>query len=295
MSETTDKLDEVLYSPREVAIALGVSESSLKRWVDRGILEAQKTAGGHRRIRRQAVLQFVHSTGRSIVNPETLRMNSGWVPTSKTDGTFYERFLEALIAAERSRATEVLLAYRREGHSVAEMADHVIVPALHRIGELWDCGRVEIYEERRACEICEQVIHDLRRELQFEASGGPPAFGATLDDDPYTIAVGLAELVLLDNGWNAAALGNRLPFQTLCAAVSRHRPRLLWLSVSTIRDPEIFVAEMGRLYETTVSCGTALVVGGVALTSEIRPRLRYTTFCDTFAHLHAFASTIYRM
>jgi len=36
-------------SPRELAEALGVSESSLKRWVDAGKIAASRTEGGHRR------------------------------------------------------------------------------------------------------------------------------------------------------------------------------------------------------------------------------------------------------
>ena len=49
---------ESLLSPREVAVALGVSESSVKRWVDLGELAALRTAGGHRRITRAEAVRF---------------------------------------------------------------------------------------------------------------------------------------------------------------------------------------------------------------------------------------------
>ena len=39
-----------VLSPREMATVLGVSESSIKRWVDDGAITSTKTAGGHRRI-----------------------------------------------------------------------------------------------------------------------------------------------------------------------------------------------------------------------------------------------------
>ncbi|MBV9958343.1 MAG: helix-turn-helix domain-containing protein, partial [Acidobacteria bacterium] len=39
----------------EAARLLGVSEASVKRWADSGLLPALKTAGGHRRFRPEDV------------------------------------------------------------------------------------------------------------------------------------------------------------------------------------------------------------------------------------------------
>ncbi len=39
-----------LLTPKQVARAIQVSESSIKRWCDRGTIPAEYTAGGHRRI-----------------------------------------------------------------------------------------------------------------------------------------------------------------------------------------------------------------------------------------------------
>lgn len=47
----------------EVARLLGVSPPTVVNWVTSGLLEAHKTPGGHRRIRRESVVAFAHSRG----------------------------------------------------------------------------------------------------------------------------------------------------------------------------------------------------------------------------------------
>jgi len=59
-------------SPKELAEAIGVSESSIKRWADGGRLAVQRTAGGHRRIPREEALRFLREEGLRPVRPEIL-------------------------------------------------------------------------------------------------------------------------------------------------------------------------------------------------------------------------------
>lgn len=59
-----DQLNDLpdVCSTREVAQLLGVSLRTIQLWVDSGILEAWKTAGGHRRITRESVIRLLRQS-----------------------------------------------------------------------------------------------------------------------------------------------------------------------------------------------------------------------------------------
>lgn len=101
----------------------------------------------------------------------------------------------------------------------------------------------------------------------------------------------MAELVLRDAKWNAVSLGDNLPFETISAAIQTHRPKLFWLSCSYIVEQKEFLASYSELYEE-YGMDVAFVVGGFALTDEIRRQMKYSAFCDNMQHLEGFAQTL---
>lgn len=93
--ETFNNVMQELLSPRQVAVALGVSESSLKRWCDRGMLPTRRTAGGHRRVPLDGVLTFLRETGQDLVRPDVLGLPS----TTGKGSLVIDRAIQQMIAA----------------------------------------------------------------------------------------------------------------------------------------------------------------------------------------------------
>jgi excisionase family DNA binding protein len=281
------------FSPKHVAQAIGVSESSLKRWVDKGFIKASKTAGGHRRLELDAVLDYVRSTGRNLTKPQAIELPEGCgAQASASPEESRTVFQSALMAGEEAAACRIILDLYLSGATVADICDLVVAPVFHSVGDLWRCGEARVYEERRACELCHRVVHELRRAVGSGPDSGPIAMGGTLDGDPYTLATSLVEVLLRNVGWRASSLGNMLPFETVRAAILDHRPRLFWISVTSIRDPDRFAADFNMLFDVAESTSTALVVGGQGMTNDIRQKIRYTHFSDNFRHLETFAKSL---
>lgn len=281
-----------IVTPKQVALAIGVSEASLKRWCDKGLLRASRTAGGHRRLPISGVFEFLRQSGHQIVRPEVLGLPS---TTGHGDATI-ERVRELMQAAleqgDEEQVERLVMGLYLAGYSICDICDKAFAEDFRRIGHSWQNGKIEVYRERRACEIVHRVLGQLRAAVTPPPPDAPRAIGATLEYDPYTLATAMVALTLREIGWNAESYGTGNPASTLCAAIRDQRPRLFWLSVSTIDSLERFVEDGRQLYETAAQVGTALVVGGRALTEPVRQRIRYSAYCDTLGHLVAFVRTL---
>lgn len=282
-----------LLSPKQVAAAIGASESSLKRWCDQGLLQTVKTAGGHRRISVQEALRFAREQNHSVVEPQLLAMTSSEDRKSRRVENCADRLTEALLDNNEAAAQAIVSELFLAGQPVSRIFDEVLAVAFHTIGEKWECHEADIYQERCSCQIALRVLHELRAK-QVPPENSLLALGATIEGDQYSLPVTMSEIVLRSVGWDARLLGSSIPFDSMINAIDRLQPQLCWLSVSYFPNEAEFIAGFNRLFEAAARCGTALVVGGRGLTAEIRPQLRYSAFCDTMGHLEDFAKTLRR-
>lgn len=280
-------------SPKQVARAIGVSEASLKRWCDKGKIPTVRTAGGHRRLPLAAVLDFIRSTGHPLVRPEILGL-----PSNTGRGSSVLVRARTLVRDALERGDDETL--RRSGfdlylagHSVLTLCDCVLAPAFHELGERWQHRVIEIYQERRACEIVLRFLHELRALIPAPAANAPKAVVSACEGDPYSLPATMVDLVLYESGWRSAFYGSDNPFPTLQAALRDARPRLFCLSVSVPPASEAFFSGYDAFYREAQQLGVAVTIGGRALTPEIRARMQYANFSETLEKLSAFAEVLY--
>lgn len=276
------------FSPREVASAIGVSESSVKRWCDQGQLSYEKTGGGHRRIPLSSVVEFVRQQSFEMTRPELLGLPPRGGGRETDVASSRERLVSALVQGELVQARRLVVDLYLGGSRIADLCDLVVAEAFHQIGDLWDCNAVEVYHERRACEIFVRIIHDLRLMLPPPPTDAPLAMGGTPSGDHYLLPNLMVELVLRQCGFEVMALGSNLPLATIEVAVRDHRPQLIWLSVSHLSNAEAFIREYAEFQARVADLGP-LVVGGQALTTEIRTQMTFASFCDNLRQLESFA------
>ncbi len=280
-------------SPKQVARAIGVSESSLKRWCDKGLIPTTKTAGGHRRLPVAGVIAFLRKSGQQPVQPEVL----GLPPSIGLGKVVLERCANemerALLAGNESQARRILFDLYMAGRAAYEICDQVIAASLRSIGFNWECGRIDVFEEHRACEIVVRLLFELRQLVDDPPENAPLAIGGAWAGDLSRLPTSMVEITLRELGWNAQSYGPDLPASSLCTAIEKMRPRVLWLSVSYFESLPGFLRDYERVASTAADHGAVVIVGGRALSEDVRRRIRYAAFCDNLAHLVSFATTLH--
>lgn len=262
------KLGKNTYSPRNVARALGVGESTIKRWCDLGLLGYERTVGGHRRLPLQEVLAFARSQGMNVVHPAAL----GLAADGRRGGGEHVVgvLFEHLARGDQERSTRLLTSTFLAGAPVERIFDGIVAPAMERIGSAWARGQLEIYQERRACEIVSRAIVELGALGAPLQRGAPSAIGGTLSGDPFGLATLMVETTLRHAGFQARSLGVSIPSESFVAALKMESPRLLWLSIGTDRANQEATGSVAEIVRATKRARARLVLGGRGLSREIR-------------------------
>ncbi|MEM6731977.1 MAG: B12-binding domain-containing protein, partial [Myxococcota bacterium] len=250
-----------LLSPKQVATSIGVSESSLKRWCDQGVIATERTPGGHRRIRIGEAIRFLREQQHPLVRPEVLGLPVGAGQGPRSMSKAGDALLESLTRGDAEQSRRIVIDLFLSGSSVLRICEELITPAMHAMGDGWECGRVEVYQEHRACEVLNRILYDLRTVLPPAPEGAPVAIGGTPPGDNYRLATLMVELVLVDEGWHAVSLGSSLPFATMAAAAQHHDPALFWLSLSYVDNPEA-VREGFAQFLLSTNDDMSVVIGG---------------------------------
>lgn len=248
-------------SPRALAQAIGVSESSVKRWADDGKIRIQRTSGGHRRIPVSEAARFVREQGLVLVEPELLGLV---IPDELQQA---EDPIEAALRRGSGSELRNLLAQRYlSGETLAALGDGPLASAMAHIGELWTEDPTGIFVEHRASSAARDAIADLARLVPEPPPGAPWAVGGSIAGDTGQLGSMMAAVVLRGEGMQTMDLGANTPAFTLVQAAKETGAKLVWLSITHLPNrgaTHHLRTELDTLVDNLE--GTQVVIGGTGL------------------------------
>jgi len=256
-------------SPKQLGQAIGVSESSLKRWIDSGVIEVTRTSGGHRRIELPEAVRFVRQRGYTITDPAVLGLTAADDQTGRADAAQRAEHFHQLLISGRDK--EFLSAATRlylDGLGLAELIDGPIRESMRRIGELWHNNPDGVGIEHRATDIVIRTLSHLHTLVKAAPNDAPLAVGGAPPGDMHLIASLCISLVLAEQGWREANLGANTPWDQLERAATREKATLVWVSMAAESTAK-YEPDLRRLSESLAKIPAQLVVGGRQLDESI--------------------------
>ena len=272
---------------RDVAKLLLVSEATVKRWADNGLLLPEKTVGGHRRFSIQSVarLRLEKGIAPAAQSPTKLarkKMVSGRLPSA-------ESFSQLLLNENEPEATAQLIDAYLHNHELAALFDTTITDAMHRVGDLWFNGTITIADEHLATRVMLTALQKLGSIVVPGPATGLKAVGCGIEGDLHEVPIHLAQVIFESEGWDISNLGPNTPLFTLRDMVAQRKPDLVCISARSIVDLDRATTEYAQLRKTIEKINGTTVLGGEAFRdSNLRQRFPAEFYGESFEGLSTF-------
>jgi methanogenic corrinoid protein MtbC1 len=175
-----------------------------------------------------------------------------------------DRLGVALLAGDAEAADQVAREALELSLGEAGLYDLVVVPAMHRIGQLWAAGEIGVAHEHLATQITTRVLV-LAHELANLPAGRAQhrAMLAAVEGEQHVLALDMAGKLLDSAGYDVLALGADVPTSALGAIVADHHPALFALSATMPEAGERVPAVVDAL--TGAGADIGLILGGASI------------------------------
>jgi len=287
MSETN------YLTTREVAQLCRVSDATVKRWEDAGLLTSERTCGKHRRFRAEEVARFQREQGlgqkachgdQSIL-VSTRRRSS----RANSNSTLFD----LLVGGCEEETANFIIGTYLQGTALAEIFDELISPAMRRIGESWYRGELSVTQEHLATRAAHYAVHKLRTSLPLPEMRGKLAFCAAMEGDLHELPAYLAQVAIENEGWDVMNFGANTPLFALNEEISKHAPQAVCLSATYFADIERLSRDYREFRETAVRLKIPVILGGKIFDDDhIRRRFPAEIYAESFAEVAGFVERL---
>jgi DNA-binding transcriptional MerR regulator/methylmalonyl-CoA mutase cobalamin-binding subunit len=227
-------------------------------------------------VERLQLLRRTVETGRSIgqianlSNPElealiAVEPAAPPLPSLSSDSGAVEAFLDLCLAATR-RLDVADLELHLEHASVAlsrnNLLERLMVPLLHRLGELWQRGELRPTHEHLASAVVRSFLGGMHRAYDTPATA-PHLLATTPPRQRHELGALIVASVAAGEGWRVTYLGPDLPPEEIAAAAREKGTRVVALSLVYPPDDPLLGDDLRRLRRLLPSTAT-LIAGGRA-------------------------------
>lgn len=256
-------------SPKQLGQAIGVSESSLKRWIDDGLIDVVRTSGGHRRVELAEAIRFVRQRGYTVKDPSVLGLTAADDQTGRADDAqLAEHFYELLTKGRDKEFVAVVTRLYLDGYTMSEIVDGPIRGSMNQIGDLWHNNPDGVGIEHRATDICIRALGYMHSLIKPAGPNAPLAIGGAPAGDMHLISSLCVSLIMAEQGWREMNLGANTPWGQLLSVAKQERASLVWVSLTAEPNTD-YAKKLADLAGALAAESCQIIVGGRQLSESI--------------------------
>ncbi|MBB46668.1 MAG: histidine kinase [Thaumarchaeota archaeon] len=158
--------------------------------------------------------------------------------------------------------------------SITKFYDDILRPAMYKVGELWDEGKLDVGDEHIASNTAMHLIEKIGTKPKSK-SRGKTILICTPDGEYHAIPCFMMETYFSLNGYDVINLAPSAPSDSIIKHITEKKPDLILISV-TLKD---HLKSCGRLIKNLQKFKVPIVIGGQALQNE--KSFRDVTVMDT--------------
>jgi methanogenic corrinoid protein MtbC1 len=189
-------------------------------------------------------------------------------------GALQRSYADAVLSGDEIDAERVIRDAIDARLDQATIDEQIIGPVMRMVGDLWENGGLTVADEHLATEITMRMLA-LQREA-FRVARRRASLRvllAAVEGERHVVGLDMVGNLLREAGYDVRMLGADVPVDTLPAAIERHEPAVVGLSVT--------MPALGSVVEDAVAVirsapsPAGVMVGGAGVPSRLRgdPRL----------------------
>jgi MerR family transcriptional regulator, light-induced transcriptional regulator len=279
---------------KEVARLCRVSDATVKRWEESGLILSERTNGGHRRFRADEICRFqrdqnlglkVSHGDESVLGAASRRRENKNLSPCK--------LFQALIAGCEEEAANILISEYLQGKALTLLFDELLAPAMQKIGELWYVGELTVAQEHLATRAAMNAMSKLRSVLPVSKERNGLIICCAIEGDFHELSPYLVQMSFENQGWEVINFGANTPLYSICDEVLRSSPNLICISATTMTDIERTSRDYQEFRNTLMKLKIPIIIGGIAFGDErIRQRFPANIYCTLFTQATDFAQQL---
>lgn len=289
---------------KEVARLCRVSDATVKRWEDAGLITSERTNGGHRRFRAEEVARFQreNNLGLKVCHGDESAQSAATRRKARKNYSHYTEFaaessaslfFHALIAGREEEASNILINDFLHGQPLAEIFDKTIAEAMCVIGELWMRGELTVAQEHLATRATLNAVHKLRSIVPIAEPNGKLAMCCAIEGDFHELSTHLAQMIFESEGWEVLNFGANTPLFSFAEEVLHHSPEVLCISATIITDIDRLSRDYREFQAKISKLKIPIIIGGRVFDDErFRSRFPAYLYADTFIQLVDFSQEL---